>query len=161
MKKLSKTAKVLNLLFVLIVIYILFDVSYFIKSQLYFDGLLRTADPPFIIYAFRWFCASLILTGISSLKNKPQRAYLLINSASLSIIWWKILQLQYFFFYPGFIYLYFFLELISIGLIVTTNLGVFIKYYNIHRKLSDIFFIIIIPIVVTFLFCYLLLFHFV
>lgn len=147
-KRLPKVGKILNIFLVLIIIYITCTIVFYIKSQMYLDGLLRMPDQPLLLYGFKWAFALLLLIGIIQLNSKVQIAYLLINSVSVSIILLWILIMINFMFYIRVVDS-FLLEVIAIGLIITTNLGGFVKRYNIQRKLSDLLYVFAIPILVT------------
>lgn len=147
-KKLPQVGKVLNIFLVLIVVYMIYTIIYYVKSQIYLDGLLRMPDQPLLLYVFKWTYALLLLVGITQLNKKSRIAYLLVNSASVAIIFLWILVAIYLIFYISVVDK-FLLELIAIGLIIVTNMGNFIKQYSIKRKLLDLFCIVFIPLVLT------------
>lgn len=147
-KKLPKVGKILNITLALIIIYIIYTVGYYVRSRMYFDGLLRMPDQPLLLYIFKWIYALLLLIGIMQLNKNAPIAYLLINSTSVAIILFWLLTNIELVYYTSLID-FFFLELVAALLILTTNLGSFIRQYNIKRKLSDLLYIFVIPIIMT------------
>lgn len=147
-KKLPKVGKILNTSLLLTIAYITYTVMYYIKSQMYFDGLLRMPDQPLLLYGIKWFYGILLLVGIIRLNSKAKTAYLLINSASVAIVLLWLLTTVYLVFYISNIDR-FLMVLIAVVLLLSTNLGDFLRQHNIKRKLSDLLYVFVIPIIVT------------
>lgn len=141
----------------IISIYLVYTVTFYIKSQIYLDGLLRSPNQPLLFYILKWYYSLLLLIGIIQLNKKATISYFFINSASIAIILLWILTSVFFVFYISIIDK-FLLELTAIWLIIITNRASFIREYHIKRKKSDLLYLIAIPVIITIVFYYLILF---
>jgi hypothetical protein len=90
----------------------------------------------------------MLVIGVISLSRAPKSSYLLINSASVSIMLLWALCNTIFVYYVSSID-NFLLEFVALGLIITTNLRSFIKQYGIKRNLSDLTYTIALPLLLT------------
>jgi len=115
----------------------------------FFDSGLHAANQPFIIYLVKWIYALFLVWSLMNLNKKPNLSWTLINIVSLSVLLLTYVIPFIFLFYRSAIDM-FFLEFISIFLIVYANLTRFIKRYNIQRKPIYLLPIFIIPPIVTY-----------
>lgn len=145
-KKLLQTGK-LKIFQGLVVIYVIYTLIFYIQSLIP-DGILHAPDKPLSLYLIKWIYAILLLIGILRLEARTHLSYLVINTISVCILLLSFVSLYYWFFYISIVDILL-LEIISIGLIIYTNLNDFLTKYSIKRKFTDLIVIVTLPIVIT------------
>lgn len=146
-EKLLKSGKKQIIFIALLIIYIIYTVIFYIHS-LVPDGILHAPNKPLPLYLIKWIYAIVLLVGILKINVKPHLSYMVINTISVCILLLSFVSLYYWFFYVSFVDILL-LEIITIGLIIATNLNNFITENLIERKFTDFIVIIALPIIIT------------
>ena len=139
--------KAIPSILIFISIYIIGTIIFFIYNR-FFEYIFHAPNKPIILYIIKWIYAILLIIGVLKLKNSPHTSYLLINTISVCVLLLSFITMYYWFFYMSIIDIIL-LEIVSVGLIIMTNLKSFIQENNIKRKLSDFIFVCTIPIALT------------
>jgi hypothetical protein len=146
----NKKIIIIILIIILIGIYLLATIVFFVKEKL-FPTFFHMPDKPYFIYIPQWIYAIILIISLIRFEKKPNRYWLLLNIASWGLI--SISILTYFIlssvFYVCIIEYFFFIEIISLFLLIYINRSKEIKTHKIDRTLIKYIKIFLIPLIIT------------